>query len=137
MDHIGRVTLMVAGAVSLAIGVSITFATGWFYASTGVSLPPDPSLLSELRAEGAVLQVVGAFLLLSVWRVGWRREALWVAALYFGAYGAARVYSVVVSGWPVSGIVAAMVAELAIALVAGAVLLLRGARFETQATGPV
>lgn len=127
MDQIGRVTLMAAGVVSLAIGVSITFATGWFYASTGVSLPPDPSLLSELRAEGAVLQVVGAFLLLAVWRAGWRREALWVAALYFGAYGLARVYSVVASGWPVSGIIAAMVAELAVALVAGTLLLRRRA----------
>jgi hypothetical protein len=125
MDQISRVTLMIAGVVSLAIGVSITFATGWFYAGTGVSLPPDPSLLSELRAEGAVLQVVGGFLLLAVWRAGWRREALWVAALYFGAYGLARVYSIMASGWPVSGIVAAMVAELTVALVAAG-LLLRG-----------
>lgn len=118
--------LFAAGSVSLIIGVGITFVTKGFYASTGIDLHGDASLYSEIRASGAVLLVVAVYLLAALMRPDWRPAALLVSAIYFGAYGLARVYSAMATGWPTAEITTAMVAELTVAAVAAVLVLRRG-----------
>ena len=55
-----KIALGVAGITALGIGASILIAPYAFYASYGIVLAPNPSLLSELRAPGAGLAAFGA-----------------------------------------------------------------------------
>jgi hypothetical protein len=122
--HLTRAVLFAAGSVSLIIGVAITFLTQGFYASTGIDLHGNASLFSEIRASGAVLLVVAVYLLVALVRPAWHPAALLVSAVYFGAYGLARLYSALSFGWPTREINTAMAAELAVCAFA-AVLVLR------------
>jgi len=58
-----KIALGVAGITALGIGTVIVAAPHAFYASYGIALGPDPSLLSELRAPGAGLAAFGAVML--------------------------------------------------------------------------
>ncbi len=120
---LSRATLFAAGLVSLVIGIAITFLTKEFYASTGIDLQGDASLYSEIRASGAVLLAVAIFLLAALVRPAWQRPAILVSAIYFSAYGLARLYSAFVTGWPSVEITTAMVAELAVGAVAAGLIL--------------
>lgn len=111
-----KAILLLAGTVSLAIGIAITFLTEGFYTSTGVDLQGNPNLYSEIRASGAVLMVVAVFLLAALFKANLRPAALIVCAVYFGAYGVARLYSVADIGWAGPEITTAMITELGIAL---------------------
>ena len=114
---------LLAGLISLAIGFSITFHTDQFYTSTGIDLGTSPGLFSEIRASGAVLLAVALFLLAALFKRDWRPAALMVSAVYFSAYGLARLYSTFATGWPGSEIGLAMAAELTIgALALGLIL---------------
>jgi hypothetical protein len=118
-----RAIFLLAGLISLAIGFSITFLTQGFYSSTGIDLGGDVNLFSEIRASGAVLLVVALFLLGALFKPDWRPAALIVAAVYFSAYGLARLYSAFATGWAGPEITTAMVAELAIGALALGVIL--------------
>jgi hypothetical protein len=122
-ELLSRVTLFAAGLVSLVIGVAITFLTKDFYASTGIDLQGNASLYSEIRASGAVLLAVALFLLAALVLPAWQRPAIMVSAIYFSAYGLARLYSAFVTGWPTAGITTAMVAELCIGAAAAGLIL--------------
>ena len=68
--------------VALAIGGFILTAPMAFYASYGITLAPDASLLSELRAPGAGLAVLGAHRGVGHERYGLRRgDVLGVGAV--------------------------------------------------------
>jgi Domain of unknown function (DUF4345) len=127
---LSRVTLFAAGLISLVIGVAITFLTKDFYASTGIDLQGDASLYSEIRASGAVLLAVAVFLLAALVRPAWQQAAILVSAIYFSAYGLARLYSAFVTGWPSAEITTAMVAELAVGAVAAGLILRSGRQVE-------
>ena len=58
-----KFALGIAGITSLGIGTFILTAPHAFYASYGIALEPDPSLLSELRAPGAGLAAFGTVML--------------------------------------------------------------------------
>lgn len=114
-DHLQKVALGIAGATSLSIGVCILAAPHAFYASYGVALGSDPSLLSELRAPGAGLIAFGAIMLAGIVRQALSQTASGAALAVFVAFPAGRIVSLVVDGTPSSGILAALAFELAIA----------------------
>jgi hypothetical protein len=118
-----RAIFLMAGLISLIIGFSITFLTEGFYGSTGIDLGTSPGLFSEIRASGAVLLSVALFLLGALSKPDWRPAALIVSALYFSAYGLARAYSTMTTGWAGPEITMAMIAELAIGALALGVIL--------------
>ena len=53
-----KITLGISGITALVIGSFITLAPHAFYAGYGITLGPEPNLLSELRAPGVAAEQV-------------------------------------------------------------------------------
>ena len=111
-----KIALSIAGFTSLGIGAFILAAPHAFYASYGIALGQDPSLLSELRAPGAGLAAFGAVMLAGIVRPALRQTAIVAALTVFLAFPAGRVAGLAIDGIPSSGILGALVLELAIAV---------------------
>ena len=110
-----KFALGIAGITSLGIGTFILTAPHAFYASYGIALEPDPSLLSELRAPGAGLAAFGTVMLAGIVRPALRQAAVVAALTVFFAFPAGRILSLLTDGMPSSGILGALGLELAIA----------------------
>lgn len=115
MIPVQKIALGIAGFTSLGIGGFILAAPHAFYANYGVALGQDPSLLSELRAPGAGLAAFGAVMLAGIVRPALRQTAVVSALTVFLAFPAGRVAGLAIDGIPSSGILGALVLELAIA----------------------
>ena len=109
-----KLALGIAGLAALTIGLAIVAAPHGFYATYGIALGADPSLLSELRAPGANLFVLGALILAGAFRPGMARLSAALGAVVYFAYALGRVVSIVLDGLPASGLVEALVIEVVI-----------------------
>ncbi len=115
MNKIEKITLGISGLTALGIGGMITLAPHTFYASYGITLRENPSLLSELRAPGAGLTALGVLMLLGIWRSALAQLAVAATLIVFLAFPAGRFIGLVVDGMPSSGIIAALILEVSIA----------------------
>lgn len=115
LTRLQKSALVIAGLSALGIGTAITVAPHAFYASYGIALGSDPSLLSELRAPGAGLAVLGAVMLAGLVRQSLSAVALVAALVVFLGFPAGRLVSLALDGHPSTGIVAAFAFELAVA----------------------
>lgn len=107
--------LGLSGVTAFGIGAFILAAPHAFYASYGITLGPDASLLSELRAPGAGLAGFGAVMLAGLIRPAQTQAAIVAALTIFLAFPAGRLVGVAMDGMPSGGIVGALLLELAIA----------------------
>ncbi|MBO6758487.1 MAG: DUF4345 domain-containing protein [Roseibium sp.] len=107
-----RLVLGAAGITALGIGTAIAVAPAAFYAAYGIAFGTGPDLLSELRAPGANLAVLGALILAGAVRSRMMKLSAAVGAVVFLAYAAGRFVGVVLDGVPSDGIVFAMAIEL-------------------------
>lgn len=112
-----RTSLALAGVVAGFIGAAILAAPEAFFASNGVALDSDPSLMSEIRAPGGLLLIAGVYLLHQAFFSCHFRSALLVGAAVFGAYGLARLLGVMLDGLPSTSLIAATAVELAVVIV--------------------
>lgn len=110
-----KTALGIAGVSALGIGAAVTFAPHAFYASYGIAIDANPSLLSELRAPGAGLALLGAVMLAGIVRQSLREAALIAAVVVFLGFPAGRLLGLAVDGMPSVGIIAALAFELAVA----------------------
>lgn len=110
-----HIALGVAGFTACAIGGAILAAPQAFYASYGITVGSDPSLLSELRAPGAGLAAFGAVMLAGIFHAALRQAAVVAALTVFIAFPAGRLIGLFADGMPAPGILAALGLELAIA----------------------
>ncbi len=110
-----KIALGLSGLTALAIGAAILFAPHAFYASYGITLGDDASLLSELRAPGAGLAGFGLLMLRGIWRQAIVPTAMAVALTVFIGFPAGRLVGLVVDGMPSGGILGALAVELVIA----------------------
>ncbi|WP_114008162.1 DUF4345 domain-containing protein [Cohaesibacter intestini] len=124
-----KVTLVLGGLIALAIGCFLLLDPQAFYASYGVALGTDPSLLSDLRAPGAGLASLGGIMLAGAWRAAWTPFALIAALSVYCAFPIGRIVSLVLDGMPSSGILGAFAIEVVIALL---LLLAFGPRRKSQ-----
>ena len=115
LTRLQKIALGIAGASALGIGAAITFVPQAFYAGYGITLGPEPSLLSELRAPGAGLDALGALMLAGMVRRSLQDAALAAALVVFLGFPAGRIVGLVLDGMPSAGIMAALVFELAVA----------------------
>ena len=115
MKPVQKIALGVAGITSLGIGAFILAAPFAFYASYGITLGPDPSLLSELRAPGAGLAAFGVVMLAGIFHPALRQAAVVSALTVFLAFPAGRLVGLAADGIPSVEILGALVLELAIA----------------------
>ncbi|MCC0029222.1 MAG: DUF4345 domain-containing protein [Brucellaceae bacterium] len=115
MNLLQKIALGISGVTSLGIGSFILAAPHTFYASYGITLGFEPSLLSELRAPGAGLAAFGTIMLAGIFRQALSQSAVVAALTVFLAFPAGRVLSMAADGMPSSGIIGALILELAIA----------------------
>ena len=109
-----KTTLTIAGVTALAIGLMILAAPHAFYASYGIALSGDASMLSELRAPAANLAALGAVILAGVIRPAWTQVSMTVALTVFLAFPAGRIMSLIFDGMPSDSVLAALGIELVI-----------------------
>lgn len=110
-----KIALGVSGLTALSIGGFIVTMPYAFYASYGIALGPDASLLSELRAPGAGLAAFGILMLLGIWRRALLPVSIAVALTVFVAFPAGRLVGLALDGMPSGGVIAALAFEVAIA----------------------
>lgn len=110
-----KIALGLSGVTAFGIGSLILAAPHAFYASYGITLGSDASLLSELRAPGAGLAAFGIVMLAGIFRQTLRAASIVAALSVFLAFPVGRIVGLVADGMPSPGIVAALVLELAIA----------------------
>lgn len=111
-----KVALGVSGLTAVGIGGFIMAAPQAFYASYGITLGNDPSLLSELRAPAAGLLALGALMLSGIWRSAMAQLAVAATLIVFLAFPTGRLIGLAVDGVPSGGIIGALVLEVAIAV---------------------
>ncbi|GAB1263038.1 DUF4345 domain-containing protein [Aurantivibrio plasticivorans] len=108
--------LVVAGVLAIAIGASILLNPIGFHASSGIQLPGDSSLLSEVRAPGGTLMVAGVLMTVGAFVASLQTMATVIGALVYLSYGVSRVLSMFLDGLPSDSLVAATAIELVIGL---------------------
>lgn len=111
-----KVALGISGLTAVGIGSVIMVAPHAFYASYGITLGDNASLLSELRAPAAGLITMGAIMLTGIWRRAMAQLAVAASLIVFLAFPAGRLIGVAVDGMPSGGIIGALVLEIAIAI---------------------
>lgn len=115
MTAFEKVALGLSGVTALAIGAFILAAPHAFYASYGITLGPDPSLLSELRAPGAGLATLGLLMLAGIARPALLPVSVAAALAVYAGFPAGRIVGIVLDGMPSAAILGALALELAIA----------------------
>jgi hypothetical protein len=111
-----RLVLGVSGLTAAAIGLAITLDPQAFYSSHGIQLTPQPSLMSELRAPGAGLSVLGLIILAGAFVQGMASRAASLGAAVFFAFAAGRLVSFALDGRPTDGILLALGLEFVLGL---------------------
>ena len=126
MTHLlQRIVLGAAGIIALGIGSAIAITPAAFYGTYGIEIGSGPDLLSELRAPGVNLAVLGLLIAAGAVKTQLTRLASMLGAFVFLSYAAGRLIGVAADGWPSGGIIDAMMIELVIGGVCLA-LFLRG-----------
>lgn len=110
-----KVALGLAGFTALAIGLVILIAPHAFYASYGITLGDDASLLSELRAPGASLAGFGLLMVIGIWRHTILPVSVAAALTVFIAFPTGRLIGIAMDGMPANSLISALVVELMIA----------------------
>lgn len=105
-----------AGVIALSIGVAIAFFPITFYASYGISIDTDPNVLSELRAPGTNLAVLGVIMIAGAFKTNWFNIARVLVISVFLAFAAGRLVSWGIDGIPNASILSALVIEAVIGI---------------------
>lgn len=110
-----KITLGIAGGTAFGIGAAILTAPYPFYASYGITLGSDASLLSELRAPAAALAAFGLLMLAGILRLALAPVSVAVALTVFLAFPTGRLVSLLADGMPSDSIIGALAIEAGIA----------------------
>ncbi len=116
LSRFEKISLGIAGVTATGIGSFIMVAPNAFYASYGILLGDNPSLLSELRAPAAGLLTLGILMLTGIWRSKMAQLAVASALIVFLAFPAGRLIGLAIDGMPSGGIIGALMLEFAIAI---------------------
>lgn len=122
LSLVARVVLILAGVVASGVGTTILLFPLDFYADV---LPLDaaaPSLLSDLRAAGALVLVSGLIALLGAVLARFSVVAAWSSSCLYLSYGAARLLGWLLDGPPARTWMWAGAVELALGLACAWVL---------------
>ncbi|MDF1702524.1 MAG: DUF4345 domain-containing protein [Planctomycetota bacterium] len=109
-----RVLLVLSGLMAVVIGASILVAPGAFHASYGTELGSDANLLSEIRAPGGALMVLGLLMGLGAFVPRLTYASTVIAAAVYLAYGASRLVSIGLDGMPVDALLGATAIEFVV-----------------------
>ncbi len=110
-----KTALGVSGLTAVGVGAFILAKPHAFFASYGITLGADASLLSELRGPAAGLAAFGVVILAGIWRTAMTPVSKVAALTVFLAFPSGRLIGLVIDGLPSGAIIGALVFELAIA----------------------
>lgn len=126
LPRAGTVALGLSGGLLVLIGASILTAPLAYQAGMGVTLPAEPTLLSDLRAMGGGLLALGLLLIAGARSAALRTAAAVAGATLYLSYGLSRLLSMGVDGLPDDTLIVSAGIELvvggALALVASRAL---------------
>ena len=111
-----KTILLISGLIASAMGATILFAPGAFYATYGIELGGNLSLLNEIRASGGTLLASGILIMSGAFVDKLAFTAAVVSTLLYLSYGLSRVMSIGIDGMPVEELVQAAVLEIVIGL---------------------
>ncbi|MEO1621925.1 MAG: DUF4345 domain-containing protein [Cyanobacteria bacterium J06632_3] len=117
--------LSISGLLLLIIGSTILLMPQAFYASDGVVLGNNPSLLSEVRASGGMLTGGALVIFAGVVRPTVRSLAMTLSVLIYGSFGLSRLLSLNLDGMPSNTLLVATAVELTVAAIGITMLLLQ------------
>ena len=106
--------LTISGLIALAIGATILFSPVTFYATYGIELGGNSSLLNEIRAPGGVLLISGILIISGAFVNKLTFTSVVVSTLLYLFYGLSRFISIAIDGMPVEGLVQAAILEIVI-----------------------
>lgn len=112
-----KVILFISGLVAIGVGAAILVAPVSFYASSGIGLNGNVSLLNEIRASGGMILVVGLVIMSGVFVARLTYSAIIISMLLYLTYGLSRVLSIIIDGMPVDELVQVVILEIVIGLV--------------------
>jgi hypothetical protein len=111
-----RLILGLAGVVACGVGSAILLFPLDFYAEVLPAGVASPSLLSDLRAAGAVVFAFGLVALLGAFVLKFSSLAAWSSSCLYLSYGAARLLGWLLDGPPAANWIWAGAVELALGL---------------------
>ena len=109
-----RVLLIISGLTAISIGASILITPEQLHASYGTELGTNANLLSEIRAPGGALFVLGLMMWAGAYTKRFTFASTAIAAAVYLAYGLSRLVSIGVDGVPGTGLIVATAIELLI-----------------------
>ena len=111
-----KTILFVSGLIATGTGGAILFMPAAFFATNGIELGSNISLLSETRAPGGALLASGILIMSGAFVAKLSFTSTVVSALVFLSYGLSRILSIAIDGMPAEGLVQAAVLEIVIGL---------------------
>ena len=111
-----KLTLIVSGIIGLYIGVEILFFPISFYATSGIELGDNVSLLNEIRAPGGALLLCSVLIILGAFVPKLTFTSILLTTLLYLSYGLSRIVSMAVDGRPAEILVYVAVLEIVIGL---------------------
>jgi hypothetical protein len=105
--------------ILIVLALTLVVFGGWrlvdpvgFYTFSGLALPDDAGLSSEVRGAGGILLVSGIVVGLGAVRRAWSRTAVVLAAVVFLSLGLGRLLGIALDGSPGAGVLQGMAIEL-------------------------
>lgn len=111
-----KAALLVSGLIAIVIGSAILAIPTPFYATYGIELATNVSLLNEIRASGGALLASGILISSGVFVARLTFTSLLFSSLLYLCYGLSRILSTIVDGLPNEGLVQSAVLEIVIGL---------------------
>ncbi len=115
-SNVLKTILFVSGLIATGTGGAILFIPAEFFATNGIELGSNISLLSETRAPGGALLASGILIMSGAFVAKLSFTSTVVSALVFLSYGLSRILSIAIDGMPADGLVQAAGLEIVIGL---------------------
>lgn len=112
-----KATLIISGLIGLYIGVEILFSPVSFYATSGIDLGSNISLLNEIRAPGGALLLSSVLIIMGAFVPRLTFTSITLSTLLYLSYGLSRVLSMLVDGRPAEILIYVSIVEIVIGLV--------------------
>ena len=112
-----KATLIISGFIGVYIGVEILFFPISFYATSGIDLGSNVSLLNEIRAPGGALLLSSVLIIMGAFVPRLTFTSIILATLLYLSYGLSRILSMVIDGRPAEILIYVSALEIAIGLV--------------------
>ena len=111
------IILFLAGLMLTFFGAFATFFPEAYTARHSIEILGNVNLYNEFRGTGGILMAVGLITLSGALRSALSFTAIIVASTTFLMFGTTRLFSIIVDGMPVSGIVRATIVEIIVGLI--------------------